>query len=70
MGEDLCPTYGLNNFYKNIYFQEIPSKSFKKKYSQDEIKFNELNFKLANLFFKKISIKTRCFPVFPSFSVA
>lgn len=43
----------LNNFYKNIYFQEIPSKSFKKKYSQDEIKFNELNFKLANLFFKK-----------------
>ena len=43
----------LDNFYKNIYFQEIPSKSFKKKYSQDEIKFNELNFKLANLFFKK-----------------
>jgi 2-polyprenyl-3-methyl-5-hydroxy-6-metoxy-1,4-benzoquinol methylase len=43
----------LRKFYKDDYYQKNLSKSYKKKYSYDEIKFNELYFKLSKLFFKK-----------------
>ncbi len=43
----------LKKFYRKHYYQKNLSKTYKKKYSYDEIKFNELNFKLAKLFFKK-----------------
>ena len=41
----------LKNLYKNLYYQKNLSKTYKKRYSYDEIKFNELNFKLSKLFF-------------------
>tara|TARA_Y100000590_G_scaffold31109_1_gene34485 strand:+ start:2817 stop:3689 length:873 start_codon:yes stop_codon:yes gene_type:complete len=43
----------LKNLYKNLYYQKNLSDSYKKKYSYEEIKFNELNFRLPQLFFKK-----------------
>ena len=43
----------LRKFYKDDYYQKINSKTYKKKYSYDDIKYNELSFKLSKLFFKK-----------------
>ena len=43
----------LKNLYKNLYYQKNLSKTYKKRYSYDEIKFNELNFRLPQLFFKR-----------------
>ena len=43
----------LKNLYKNLYYQKSLSKTYKKRYSYDEIKFNELNFRLPQLFFKR-----------------
>ena len=43
----------LRKFYKDEYYQKTISKTYKKKYSCDDIKYNELSFKLSKLFFKK-----------------
>ena len=43
----------LKNFYKNIYYQQNKPKTFKKKYSKEELCHNLLSFKLAEVFFKK-----------------
>ena len=37
----------LKNLYKNLYYQKNLSKTYKKRYSHDEIKFNELNPSIA-----------------------
>ena len=42
----------LKNLYKNLYYQKNLSNTHKKRYSYDEIKYNELNFRLPQLFFK------------------
>tara|TARA_B100000029_G_C17586176_1_gene961183 strand:+ start:1240 stop:2112 length:873 start_codon:yes stop_codon:yes gene_type:complete len=43
----------LKKLYKDEYYQKTISQTYKKKYSNHEIKYNELSFKLSKLFFTK-----------------
>ena len=43
----------LKNFYKNTYYQQNAPNTFKKKYSKEELYYDQLSFKLAEVFFKK-----------------